>query len=103
MVRLNLVDALLCQGDLSCKYVLLVQRDKMFEAVVILVSIYWSHLCVQLSFERVTGLTVTMATMGMKFKRSLLLNYRCGLRPFLPWYLNSVHYLDIWERLYRFF
>ena len=102
MVRLNLTDALFCQSDLSCKYSLLVEHDKMFEAFVIFVKMYWGHLTIQLSYNSVTGFTVTMAT-KMKINSLLLLgNSSSRLWSFLSWCLNSVHDLDGWKRLNLF-
>ena len=96
MVCLNLAYALFSLYYLSLKYILLIERYKMFEAFIILVDVYWFNSFVELSKSFLTCLTVTMATMSMEFKRSLLLDYGCGLRPLLPWYLYSVHYLDSW-------
>ena len=101
MVCLNLAYALFSLYYLSLEYILLVERDKMFEAFIILVNMNWFDSFVQLSKSFLTCLTVTMATI-VKFVRFLFLGHNSRLWPFLPWCLYSVHDLDGWKRLHRF-
>ena len=102
MVCLNLADTLFSLYYLTLKYILLVECDKMFEAIIILVDMYWFNFFVQRSKSFLTGLTVTMATI-VKFMRFLFLGHNYRLWPFLSWRLDSVHDLDGWKRLNRFF
>ena len=99
MVCLNLAYALFSLYYLSLKYILLIERYKMFEAFIILVDVYWFNSFVELSKSFLTCLTVTMATI-VKFVRFLFLSHSYRLWPFLSWCLDSVHDLDGWKRLH---